>query len=52
MFGFKSATYEFVEGRGYQGLDIDLLCGNLGESTMSLYIATDDANGTATATGS
>ena len=42
-------TYEFVEGRGSQGVDVALECGRVGEFTFSLTVTTDDTSDTATA---
>jgi hypothetical protein len=50
-FSFDPAEYEFSEGDGEVSLNVSMVFGNLGDSTIIVTTATDDSSTTATATG-
>jgi hypothetical protein len=50
-FSFDPAEYEFSEGDGEVSLNVSMVIGNLGDSTIIVTTATDDNSTTATATG-
>ncbi len=51
VFCFESVTHEFVEGGQFQGFDVVLECGKVGEFSVSLTVSTENISDTATATG-
>jgi hypothetical protein len=50
-FSFDPAEYEFSESDGEVSLNVSMVFGNLGDSTIMVTTATDDDSTTATATG-